>query len=87
MKEEYAVIDKFNISGRGVAVVIDEITKRIVGTEYKAEISCSNGTTLIVSACKELLLNRIPTSVEKEAYLIKSMDKSEIADDAVIAFL
>jgi len=51
--EQFTIEEVFNISGRGVAVVLNEETKLNVGTEYSVELSKPDGTNIKVSAFKE----------------------------------
>ncbi|UTW45413.1 hypothetical protein KFE80_00305 [bacterium SCSIO 12696] len=87
MKEEYEIVERFDITGRGTAVVIDKLTERVPGKEYKAQIKNSDGASIAVSAFKEWLLRRNSEPIEREAYLLKGVQKTEIAENAVISFL
>lgn len=87
MKEEYSVIEKFEIAGRGTVVVIDEITERMTGVPYRVEVTGANGQLLSAEAFKDWLLRRHPEPIEKEAYTLKGIPKQDIAENAVISFL
>ncbi|MGH1541912.1 MAG: hypothetical protein ACRBHB_15910 [Arenicella sp.] len=85
-KEEYTIIEKFEITGRGVVVVIDECTERVPGKAYNVMISADDSQNISAEAFKEWFLRRNPKPVEKEAYMLKGLHKKDIPDDAKILF-
>ena len=87
MKDEFTIVEKFEITGRGAVVVISEITKRIAGREYEAEVTGVNGDIISTKAFKELFLRRMTKPIEKEAYMLKDVHKQDISDNATISFL
>ena len=65
----FTIEEAFNISGRGVAVVLNGVTDLGIGKEYKAKLFNLNVENLEVTAWKEWLLRRNPVIEEKEAFL------------------
>jgi hypothetical protein len=71
------IVDTFEITGRGLAVAIDEITNLPVGAELVAAITRPDGTTFRAIAYKEWLLRRQPVVQEAEAFLLRGVSKLE----------
>lgn len=53
MTEQYSIIEKFDITGRGAVVVIDGITDRVPGTAYKVELRALHEDPVLAEAFKE----------------------------------
>lgn len=87
MAKTYKIVEKFEITGRGAVVVIDEVTDRVPGRAYNVEITGIHGDALSTEAFKDWLLRRDPTPIEKEAYTLKGLHKEDISDDASISFV
>ena len=87
MQEQFTIMEKFEITGRGAVVVIDQITDRIPGKIYKAEVTGTNGQIITVEAVKEWLLRRTLEVIEKEAYRLMGLHKQDIPGDAIISFV
>jgi hypothetical protein len=68
----------FQITGRGVAAVIDETIDMGVGKELLAKITRPDGTVLEATAYQEWLLRRDPTPLEKTAFLLVGLEKSQV---------
>jgi hypothetical protein len=84
--EKFVIEESFNISGRGVAVVLNEITKLNVSKEYQAEILKPDGTLIKVTAFKEWLLRRNLTPPEIEAFMLTGIKNEEITNGTTIKF-
>ena len=69
------IVDTFEITGRGLAVAIDEVTNLPVGAELAATITRSDGVTFTAIAYKEWLLRRQPVVQETEAFLLRGVSK------------
>ncbi len=87
MNEQFEVIEKFEIRGRGAVVVINEITERIPGKSYTVEVTGANNEILTAEAHKEWFLRRTPEPIEKEAYMLKGLHKKDLSEDATITFI
>jgi len=87
MIEQYSVVEKFEITGRGAVVVIDEVTDRRPGKAYRVEIRGASGECIVTEALKEWLLRRGPEPIEKEAYMLKGIHKSDLPEKAVLVFI
>ncbi|WP_295798912.1 hypothetical protein [uncultured Microbulbifer sp.] len=86
MIEHYSIVEKFEIANRGVVVAIDGITDRVPGRAYKVEIRGASGGSIVTEAFKEWLLRRNPTPIEKEAYTLRGVHKSDVPENAVLVF-
>lgn len=80
----FAIEEKFQITGRGVVVVVAVVTELPVGRELQATLSLPDGTRLEGPAWKESLLRLGPMPHEKEAYLLVGRTKAEISEGTVI---
>ncbi len=78
MPIEHEIVETFEITGRGAAVIIDEVPQRSVGKPHQVEILTPDGEVIRAEAYKEWLLRRQPTPIEKEAYLLKGIHKNRI---------
>ena len=87
MNEQFEVIEKFEITGRGAVVVIDEITERVPGKSYTVEVTGANNETLTTEAFKEWFLRRTSKPIEKEAYMLKGLHKKDLSENASITFI
>lgn len=87
MAIEYAVIEVFEITGRGAVVLIAETTDRSVREPHRVEIITPDGKVVKTEAYKEFLLRRQPTPVEKEGYLLKGLHKPEVPVGSRLRFL
>ncbi|GAA3582910.1 hypothetical protein [Marinobacter xestospongiae] len=87
MTEQYSIAEKFEITGRGVVVVIDEVTGRVPGTVYKVELKGAYGDRVVAEALKEWLLRRCTGSFEKEAYFLSGLHKTDVPEHAVLVFI
>lgn len=87
MKTTFAITEKFEILGRGTVVVIDDVTERVLGKEYKVQITGVNGKKITTNAIKELLLRRSPIPNEKEVYMLKGLNESEMSENTAMSFI
>ena len=87
MNETYKVVAKFELSGRGAVVVIDEITDHVPGRPYNIQVTGVNGKLLFAEAFKEWVLYRQPNPIEKESYTLNGLHKEDISDDANLSFV
>jgi len=70
--------EAFNITGRGVAVILDGITDLDIGKEYRAGLYFQDGSTIETTAFKEWLLRRNIEPIEKEAFMLSGIKKEDI---------
>jgi len=87
MNEGYKIADVFQITGRGVIVVIDETTDKVPGKPISAKVETSDGKTLVSMACKEFILFRNPKPLEKEAFVLEDLHKDELVGDCLLFFV
>jgi len=78
------VTERFEITGRGTAVVVADRTNLPVGSPLKATIIGPDGSRLDAVAFREWLLRRTSEPVEHEAYLLQGIAKSQIPEGAYI---
>jgi hypothetical protein len=86
MKSKYRVIDKFNLTNRGTAIVIEKVTNHVPGKPYQITIMQPDGSALTAIGYKEWLLKREGHVIEKEAYTLKDLCKEDIQDGSEICF-
>lgn len=72
------IVEIFQISGRGAAVVIDGITEFPVAKKLIATVRKPDGTSFSAEAWKEWLHRRNPEPLEKEAFLLMGIAKEEV---------
>ena len=82
----FTIEEAFNISSRGLAVILNRITDLEIRKEYKAKLFKSDDMELEVTAWKEFLLRRNPIPEEKEAFLLVGMKKEEVPIGTKIKF-
>lgn len=80
----FLIEERFHITGRGTVVVIGATTELPVGRALRAKIIRPDSSKLVTEAFKELILRREPRPVEKEAYLVRGIEKSEIPDGSFV---
>lgn len=71
------IVDTFLITGRGLAVAIDQATELPVGRKLVATVLRPDGGIVSADAFKEWLLRRNPERVETEAFLLVGLSKSD----------
>jgi hypothetical protein len=76
--QKYRILETFDITGRGVAVVIEEIPEFSVGKALLAKVICPDGTGIEATAYREWLLRRSPEPIEKCAFLLRGLEKSQV---------
>lgn len=86
MFEQYSIVEKFEITGRGVVVVIAEVTDRAPGKVYKVKIRGASGECIEAEAVKEWLLRKDPVPIEKEAYVLKGIHEDDLQENTVLVF-
>jgi hypothetical protein len=87
MATEYDIIEVFEITGRGAAVIIAETTDRSVREPHRVEVITPDGKVFKTEAYKEFLLRRNPTPVEKEGYLLKGLHKPDVPVGSRLRFV
>lgn len=87
MPTEHDIVETFEITGRGAVVVISEITEHDGGKPHKIEVVTPKGEVLRTEAFKEWFLRRQPTPIEKEAYMLKGLHKTDIPPGSRLRFL
>ena len=84
--KSYKVVDTFVIEGRGLVVIIDGLTELNVGNPHKVEVQTKTGETFTSESYKEWLCIRHPKPIEKEAYLLKDLQKEQVPIGSKITF-
>jgi hypothetical protein len=77
------VIDTFEISGRGVVVVVDETTDLQVSKKLFASVMRPDGSAILAGAFKEF---RHLKPGEKEAFLLMGLSKSDVPIGSYLQF-
>ncbi len=80
----FQIEEKFDIAGRGTVVVIAQTTSLPVGKVLTATLVFPDGSRMDVEAYKEWLLRRIPEPIEKEAYLLRRVEKAQVPEGSTI---
>jgi hypothetical protein len=87
MADEFAIAEVFEITGRGAVAAIDQVTDRAVGKAHPVEVVTPAGEILRADAFKEWFLRRLPTPVEKEAYMLRGLHKVDIPPGSRLRFV
>lgn len=75
----YSIVETFEITNRGLVILGEATCDDIhVGKECQISIVTPSGQTLTRKGYKEWLLRRTPEPLEKEAYLVKGISKSDV---------
>jgi len=80
----FLIEERFHITGSGTVVVIGETTELPVGQALRATIIRPDSSKRVTEAFKELIPRREPRPLEKEAYLVRGIEKSEIPDGSFV---
>jgi hypothetical protein len=80
----FQIKERFQITGRGTVVVIGETTDLPVGKVLRATVTRPDSSRLTVEAFKEWLVRRDQQPLEREAYLLRGLDKSDIPDGSLV---
>jgi hypothetical protein len=78
------IIERFQITDRGLVVAVATPTKFAPGAKLRAIITNPDGSTLTVNAFKEMILRRLPVVNEHEAYLLQGLSKEQVQDGACV---
>jgi hypothetical protein len=87
MTSEFAIVETFEITGRGVGAVVNDLTGRDSGRALRVQLIKPSGEAVSTEAFKEWLLRRQPHPVEKEVFILKALHKNDIPDGSLIRFL
>ena len=80
-----AIEERFQITDRGTAVVIRQVTGLPVGKPLRATVSRPDGSRFSVEAFKEWLLRRDCSPPEEvEAFLLRGVAKNDVPDGSTI---
>lgn len=82
----FKVEERFHIAGRGTVIVISETTHLPVAKALRAKVTRPDSSQLVAEAFKEWLLRRDPRPIEREAYVLRGIDKSEIPEGCFVEF-
>jgi len=72
------IIETFEITGRGLAVAVEGATELPVSKKLLAAVTRPDGSSISADAYKEWLLRRNPQPVEKAAFLLIGLSKSDV---------
>ncbi|WP_044618165.1 hypothetical protein [Gynuella sunshinyii] len=87
MHIEYEILETFEITGRGVVVVISEITNHTVATRYPVQVVTPDGNVLTTTANKEWLLRRQSSPIEQAGYLLTGLSRDEVPSGSRLRFI
>lgn len=86
-KEHYTVEETFEITGRGLVVILDRSTRASVGRPHAVRVITPSGRVFDTKAYKEWLLRRQPVVDEKEAFWLEGLHKSDVPRASELVFL
>lgn len=78
------ILERFSIDGRGTAVVVDGFADLPLSRPLSAILRRPDGSQMTVVAHKEWLLRRSTPVNEREAFLLLSVEKSDLPEGALI---
>lgn len=87
MTNEFAIVETFEITGRGAVAVVDKLTGRGVGRALRVELVKPSGEVVSTEAFKEWLLRRQPEPTENEVFMLKGLHKGDVPAATVLRFL
>jgi hypothetical protein len=87
MPTEFAIVEVFEITGRGIIAALDALTGRAVYGAHKVQVLKPTGEVISTEAYKESLLRRQPTPVENDAFLLKGLKKSDVPVGSRLLFV
>ena len=87
MKSSYQITETFQITNRGLVVVIDEVIALYPGKPIVVKITCPNGAVIESTAYQELLLRYQPKALEKIALVLKELEKAQVPIGSYIEFV
>lgn len=87
MTNDFAIVETFEITGRGAVAVLDKTTGRDVGRALRVQVIKPSGETVSTEAFKEWLLRRQPEPHEKEAFMLKGFRKDDLPAGILLRFL
>ena len=82
----FKITETFEITGRGVVVVIAETVDLGVGKKLAATITKSDGSSFPAVAMQEWLLQREPAPVEHAAFLLAGVNKLDVPLGSTVEF-
>ena len=87
MTSDFAIVETFEIRGRGAVVVIDEPTGRDGGGGLLVQLIKPSGETVSTDAFKEWFLRRKWQPIEKDAFMLKGLHKEDVPVGSRLRFL
>ena len=78
MPDSFEVVERFEITGRGVAAVISEVTSLAHGKEVLVTIRPPNAPPFEATAFQEHLLRRSQAPLEQSVLLLAGLVKSQV---------
>ena len=87
MTNDFAIVETFEITGRGAVAVLDKPTGREVGRALLVQVLKPSGEAVSTEAFKEWLLRRQPVPHEKEAFMLKGLRKDDLPAGTLLRFL
>lgn len=87
MTNDFAIVETFDVSGRGAVAVLDGFTGRSVGRAHRVQLLKPSGETVNTEAFKEWLLRRRPEPIESEAFMLKGARKADLPAGTVLRFI
>ncbi|BCG93044.1 hypothetical protein [Mesorhizobium sp. 131-2-1] len=79
------IVERFQLSGRGLVVICDRPTDFPAGGNLKATIARPDGSKVITTASKEYGYRSEPPH-EFEAFVLKGLDLSDVPDGSAVEF-
>jgi len=72
------IIETFEITGRGLAVAVEQATELPVSKKLLAVVKRPDGSSIYADDYKEWLLRRNSQPIEKEAFLLIGLSKVDV---------
>jgi len=74
------IVEVFEISGRGVGVLVDQTSDQSITGTLNAHITHPDGTTVRANASREWLRRHGATPIEREAFLLIGLVRADVPE-------
>lgn len=82
----FTVEESFQITDRGLVIVVNGQTELEVGKEHSARITRPDGTIINAACYKEWLLRHQPVINEREGFLLVGVKKEQVPIGSKVEF-
>jgi hypothetical protein len=81
------VLESFTITDRGTVVALDGVSDLPVGRKLRASVERPDGSVIETTAYKEWLLRRSAPSSETGAFLLLSVEKTDVPQGSLVTLV